>query len=98
MHRCQDVGSRKRTLAEPGEGHGSRRQLLPAMSAVASEQQVPAMIFAKMHAWPRFDVEIGYTARIQQRAVEAATSVGQVQAALQVFRPFRSFTGNAGRE
>jgi len=52
------------------------------MSAVASEQQVPAMIFAKMHAWPGFDVEIGYTARIQQRAVEAATSVGQVQAAL----------------
>jgi hypothetical protein len=56
------------------------------------------MIFAKMHAWPGFDVGIGYTARIQQRAVEAATSVGQVQAALQVFRPFWSFTGNAGRE
>jgi hypothetical protein len=56
------------------------------------------MIFAKMRAWAGFDVGIGYTARIQQRAVEAATSVGQVQAALQAFRPFRSFTGNAGRE
>jgi hypothetical protein len=41
---------------------------------------------------------IGYTAKIQQRAVGAATSVGPVQAALQVFRPFRSFTGNADRE
>lgn len=51
-----------------------------------------------MHAWPGFNVGIGYTARTQQRAVAAAIAVGPVQAIRQAFRPFRSFMGNAGRE